>query len=295
MFVYLNGKILHRDEARISVFDHGFLYGDGIYETLRVYDGVVFMFDEHLCRLARSASLISLTLPLDPGSIKNATYETLIKNSLKEAYVRITISRGHGELGLDPDLCAHTTFAIFTLPIHPYPKAYYDSGIRIIIPKTRRNYKDALNPMIKSLNFLNNILAKIEAKKADAYEALMLNPDGFLAECTVSNLFFVKDGILKTPSVDCGILDGITRGILIDIAKRQNIQVIEDKFTKDEIYQADEVFLTNSTMEVMPVRQVDEVHYKVGDFARNLRKAYQHEVTAYVADAKSKGPSIWNE
>ena len=166
MHVYLNGKIVPSKEALVSVFDHGFLYGDGIYETMRVYDRVIFMLDEHLQRLRRSASLIGLTIPLDADGLKIAIYETLIANALRNAYVRLTISRGQGELGLDPDLCPQPTVAIIAQELREYPKAYYENGISLIIPNTRRNLKEAINPQIKSLNFLNNILAKIEAKKA---------------------------------------------------------------------------------------------------------------------------------
>jgi len=180
MHVYLNGKIVPSKEASISVFDHGFLYGDGIYETMRVYDRVIFMLDEHLQRLRRSASLIGLSIPLDTDGLKIAIYETLIANALKNAYVRLTISRGQGELGLDPDLCPQPTVVIIAQELREYPKAYYEKGISLIIPNTRRNLKEAINPQIKSLNFLNNILAKIEAKKQGAYEAVMLNAHGKL-------------------------------------------------------------------------------------------------------------------
>jgi branched-chain amino acid aminotransferase len=218
MHVYLNGKIVPSKEALVSVFDHGFLYGDGIYETMRVYDRVPFMLDEHLRRLHRSASLIGLTIPLDTDGLKIAVYETLIANSLRNAYMRLTISRGQGEIGLDPDLCLHPTVAIIAQELREYPKAYYEKGISLIIPDTRRNLKEAVNPRIKSLNFLNNILAKIEAKKQGAYEAVMLNARGKLTEGTICNLFFYRDGVVCTPSVACGILDGITRGIVIELA-----------------------------------------------------------------------------
>ena len=168
MQVYLNGKIVPAKEAVVSVFDHGFLYGDGIYETMRVYDGVVFMLDEHIKRLYRSASLIGLSIPLDTDSLKISIFETLIANNLKNAYVRLTVSRGHGTIGLDPELCAEPTTVIIVQGLKEYPRSFYENGISIIIPKTRRNLKEAINPRIKSLNFLNNILAKIEAKKRDA-------------------------------------------------------------------------------------------------------------------------------
>lgn len=293
MYVYLNGKLVPRAEAMVSVFDHGFLYGDGVYETIRVYEDVVFMLDEHLKRLFRSATLIGLTIPLDMEGIKTAIYDTLGTNSLRNAYVRLTISRGYGPIGLDPDLCSTPTFVIIAEKMKDYPKTFYAEGIRVIIAKTKRNLSEAINPQIKSLNFLNNILAKIEAKREDAYEAIMLNGSGYLTEGTISNVFFYRDDLLCTPSVRCGILDGITRTVILDLAVREGLKVREGEFTKEDIYAAREVFLTNTTMEVMPVSQLDEVRYTVGDVGRLLRKAYRDEVNSYVRDIKGKGPSLW--
>jgi branched-chain amino acid aminotransferase len=293
MYVYLNGKIVPSKEAVVSVFDHGFLYGDGIYETMRVYDGVVFKLDEHLGRLFRSASLIGLTIPFDTDHLKIAVYETLIANTLRNAYVRLTVSRGRGPVGLDPELCSEPTFVIIAQELKEYPRAFYENGLTVTISETRRNLKEAINPRIKSLNFLNNILAKIEAKKSGAYEALMLNARGKLTEGTISNLFFLKDGIVCTPSLACGILDGITRGIVIELAGREGLNVKEGAFTKTDLYSAEEVFLTNTTMEVMPVSKVDDRQYAVGGMAKLLRKAYKHEVNAYVANVKAEGPSLW--
>lgn len=293
MRIYLNNKLVSRAEALVSVFDHGFLYGDGVYETMRAYDGVIFMLEEHLMRLHRSASMIGLTVPLDMDRIKEAIYDTMSANSLKNAYVRLTVSRGYGPIGLDPDLCEAPTFVIIAEELKDYPKAYYEKGISAIISGTRRNLKEAINPRIKSLNFLNNILAKIEAKKAGSYEAIMVNAAGHLAEGTISNLFFSLDDVLCTPSVECGILDGITRNIVLDLAGREGFRVKEGEFTKDDLYGAREVFITNTTMEVMPVSQVDAVRYSVGDLARLLHKVYRGEVRAYVTNIKGSGPSLW--
>jgi branched-chain amino acid aminotransferase len=293
MYIYLNGKIVPAKEAVVSVFDHGFLYGDGIYETIRVYDRVIFMLEEHLGRLYRSASMLGLTLPFEIDSLKISIYETLIANALRNAYIRLTVSRGHGPIGLDPDLCPEPTTVIIAQELKEYPRAFYEKGINLIITETRRNIKEAINPKIKSLNFLNNILAKLEAKKRDAYESIMLNAYGKLAEGSISNVFFYKDGVLCTPSLECGILDGITRGLVIELATREDLKIKEGEFTKEDIYSAAEVFITNTTLEVMPVSKVDDQVYAVGNITKLLHKAYRKEVNAYVANVKAEGPSLW--
>jgi len=293
MHVYLNNKLVPRAEALISVYDHGFLYGDGVYETMRAYDGVIFMLDDHLMRLHRSASMIGLTVPLDMNGIKEAVYDTMSANSLKNAYVRLTVSRGYGPIGLDPDLCKAPTFVIIAEEMKDYPKAYYERGISAIISGTKRNLRDAINPQIKSLNFLNNILAKIEAKKADAYEAIMMNSAGHVTEGTISNVFFYRDDVLCTPSVECGILDGITRNIVLDVAVREGLTIKEGEFTGDDLFAAKEVFITNTTMEVMPVSRLDSVRYSAGSVAKLLHKTYRREVRAYVTKVKGTGPSLW--
>lgn len=293
MNVYLNDNVVPASEAKISVFDHGFLYGDGVYETMRVYDSVVFMLDEHIGRLYRSASLIKLDIPKDAADVRSAVYETLQANRLYNAVIRITVSRGPGELGLDPALCGRPTFVIMAHEFKPYPNIFYSDGIKLIIAETKRNIKEALNPQIKSLNFLNNIMAKIEAKQAAAHEAVMLNADGFLTEGTISNIFFIKDGTLCTPSIGCGILDGITRGLVIDLALKNGITLKEGKFTQKDLYIADEVFITNTTMEVMPVNRVDSANYKTSEASRLLLNSYRKEVEGYVKDKKNESPSIW--
>jgi branched-chain amino acid aminotransferase len=293
MYVYLNDKLVPRSEAVVSIFDHGFLYGDGIYETMRVYGDVIFMFDEHLTRLRRSASMIGLTVPQDNDRIKSSIYDTLSANSLNNAYVRLTISRGYGPLGLDPDICKEPTFVIIAERMTDYPAEFYEKGIPLIVAATRRNPIDAINPQIKSLNFLNNILAKMEAKRQGAYEAIMLNVSGHIAEGTVSNVFFFRDEALCTPSLDCGILDGITRGVILDIAHKEGVAVKEGRFTAEDIYGASEVFITNTTMEVMPVSRVNEIVYKVGNVMKLLRSAYRREVEAYVKNVAGAEPSLW--
>jgi branched-chain amino acid aminotransferase len=293
MNVYLNNRVVPSAEARISVFDHGFLYGDGIYETMRAYDGVVFMIDEHINRLFRSASLIGLDIGRSADDVKLAIYDTMQANNLGAAYVRLTISRGAGAIGLDPALCKSPTFVVMAHEFKNYPGSYYEEGLRLIISSVRRNLKEALNPQIKSLNFLNNILAKVEAIKADVDEALMLNANGYLAEGTISNIFFVRDGVLCTPAIGCGILDGITRMIVLDRAARKGITVKEGEFGPAELYDASEVFITNSTMEVMPVRRVDDRHYHTGSISRLLLSCYRDAVKGYVLDKKGESPSLW--
>jgi len=293
MYIYMNHGLVPKAEAVVSVFDHGFLYGDGIYETMRAYEGVLFMLDNHLSRLFRSASMIKLSIPKYRDQIKAALYDTLKANSLKNAFVRLTVSRGRGPIGLDPDLCGEPTFIIIAEQMKDYPRSYYGYGIRTVIAETRRNSKEAINPQIKSLNFLNNILAKIEAKERDAYESLMLNTRGHLTEGTISNVFLYKDNVLCTPSLSCGILDGITRGIVLDLAVKEGLHVKEGEFSKEDLYRAREVFITNSTTEVMPVSTVDDVHFPVGEVTKLLHRAYQEEVRAYVSRTKGEGPSVW--
>lgn len=293
MKVYLNDRVVLSAEAKISVFDHGFLYGDGIYETMRAYDGVIFMIDEHMRRLRRSAALIGLDIGKSTEELKLAIYETMQSNNLRAAYIRMTISRGVGAIGLDPALCKSPTFIVMAHEFKDYPKASYEEGLSLIISSVRRNLKEALNPQIKSLNFLNNILAKIEAIKADVDEALMLNAAGFLAEGTISNVFFVKDGILCTPSVECGILDGITRTIALELASRNGITTKEGEFMPEDLYAASEVFITNSTMEVMPVRRVDDKRFEAGEVSKLLLSKYREEVSAYLREKKGESPSLW--
>jgi branched-chain amino acid aminotransferase len=281
MYVFLNGAIVPESEAKISVYDHGFLYGDGIYETMRSYEGVVFMLDRHLERLRRSASLIKLGLPED-AHLKAAVLQALRANKLDDAYLRITVSRGKGPIGLDPGLCGEPTLIVFAEQFRPYPESLYREGVKLIIAGTRRNLVAAIDPKIKSLNFLNNILAKIEAKEKGAYEAVMLNGEGFITEGTVSNIFFVAGGALCTPSAESGILDGITRELVIGLALREGIEVREGKFRPEELLGASESFFTNTTSEVMPVSAVGEKKYRVGEITKRLRQRYRDYVEEYI-------------
>ena len=257
MWVYLNNTFVPQEEAVVSVFDHGFLYGDGVYETLRAYHGRVFKLAEHLARLERSASRIQLNLPAGPERLTDLVRETLRRNQLSDAYLRITVSRGTGEIGLDPALCKAPTLVIIAKPFQPYPESIYAEGVSVIVARTRRNLPEALPPQVKSLNFLNNILAKMEAKAAGAHEALMLNHRGDITEGTTSNVFVVQEGRLRTPSVECGILDGITRGLVLQLASELGIPSEEARLTVEDLMRAEECFLTNTTQEVLPVTRVD--------------------------------------
>lgn len=263
MWVYLTDKFVPQEEAVVSVFDHGFLYGDGVYETLRAYRGRVFQLAEHLARLERSASRIYLHLPVGPARLADLVRESLLRNQLQEAYLRITVSRGAGEIGLDPALCKSPTLVIIAKLFQPYPESLYADGVSVIVAKTRRNLPEALPPQVKSLNFLNNILAKMEAKAAGAHEALMLNHRGDVTEGTTSNVFAVQGGRLRTPSVECGILEGITRGLVLQLASELGIPSEEKRLTVDDLLRADECFLTNTTQEVLPVTRVNGM--KIGN------------------------------
>ena len=281
MYIFLNKTIVPEPEAVVSVYDHGFLYGDGIYETMRAYNGVVFMLEKHLERLGRSASFTKLALP-GSAFITDAVYRTIEANKLSDAYIRVTVSRGKGPIGLDPALCKEPTFVVVAERFKEYPEHLYRDGVKLVIAKTRRNLAGAVNPKIKSLNFLNNIFAKMEAKERGAYEAIMLNAEGALAEGTISNIFFVKDNLLCTPAAEVGVLDGITREIVIKLAIKSGMRVSEGAFYPSDLFNAGEVFFTNTTSEVMPVSQVELIAYKVGEVTKSLRFLYKEAVSEYM-------------
>jgi branched-chain amino acid aminotransferase len=261
MWIYLNDRFVKEEEAVVSVFDHGFLYGDGVYETIRSYGSRIFMRDQHLARLRRSADGIGLTIPIPDQRWPNLLHEAMTRNDVgregTDAYLRITVSRGAGDIGLDPALCPTPTVVIMTKPLHSPSPEQYRFGVNLIVARTRRNLPSALSPQIKATNFLNNILAKREAIAAGAFDSILLNWESHLTECTVSNLFFVRAGRLCTPSLACGLLDGITRKIVLSLAQEAQIPVDEGYFGVEAIYKADECFLTNTSMEVMPVTMVD--------------------------------------
>ena len=281
MLIYINGKFYPREEAKVSVFDHGYLYGDGIYETLRSYEGMVFKFEEHISRLFHSAEMMRMRLPLDKDGIMSSVHDTLRVNNLSDAYIRMSVSRGPGEIGLDPELCPEPTFVIIASQFHDYPTEFYEQGVNIAVVKTRRNHPLSINPAIKATNFLNNIFAKIEAKEAGGFEGIMLNLDGFVAEGTISNIFFIKKGELCTPPVTAGILEGVTRDLVIKLAGGLGMQVSEELFDASGLKSADEVFITNTTLEIMPVRSIDGEAVgtgKPGEITRKIGAAYKEEV-----------------
>ncbi|MDV2503323.1 MAG: aminotransferase class IV [bacterium] len=259
MIIYLNGEYVPAEEARVSVFDRGFLYGDGIYETLRVYGGRVFKLEEHLVRLERSAQLIRMDPPLSREAFAEAIDTCLKVNDLSDALVRIGVSRGEAsEPGLDPALVAGPpTVVIAPRSFEPYPEAMYEAGIRAAVVSVRRNPTEALNPAIKSTNFLNNILAKMEALEAGADEAIMLNTDGHIAEGTTTNIFWVAGYTLCTPPLEAGVLDGVTRSVTITLAEDLDYQILEVLRGRSALEEAEEVFVTSTSYEIMPVTSID--------------------------------------
>ncbi len=258
MKVYINGKFYEKNEAKISVFDHGLLYGDGVFEGIRAYNRLVFKLKEHIDRLFESAQTIMLKIPLTKQELIKAVVATLKINKLDDAYIRLVVTRGEGDLGLDPRKCAReATVIIITDKILLYPKQFYKNGLGIITVPTIRNLPEALNPQVKSLNYLNNILAKIEAINCGYDEAIMLDALGYVAECTGDNIFIVKNNHLYTPPQCMGTLRGITRDAVLEIAKQSRIPVHEHVLTRHEVYNSDECFLTGTAAEIIPVVKVD--------------------------------------
>ena len=257
MVVYFDGKYVDSSDAKVSVFDHGLLYGDGIFEGIRIYGGNVYRLDDHLERLELSARALMLTIPLTRAQLAEAVCETCRRNKLNDGYIRLVVTRGVGDLGLAPWSCANPTTFIIASKISLYPQEYYDNGLSIVTVPTRRIAADALPPTIKSLNYLNNILAKIEAKQAGALEAIMLNAQGYVAECTADNVFVVHKGEIITPSASAGALKGITRATVFDIAQELGIPMRAADLTRYDVWCADECFLTGTGAEVIPVVKLD--------------------------------------
>jgi branched-chain amino acid aminotransferase len=285
MWVFLNDRFVEKAQARISVFDHGFLYGDGVYETVRAYQGRIFLLTRHLARLRQSCELIGLALPVKEEDWISIMSGILTRNYLTDAGIRLTISRGEGELGIDPDLCSHPTVVVLAKPFVAYPDHLRAEGVRLQVVSIRRNHPSTQSPQIKSLSFLNNILAKQEAKQAGVFDALMLNMDDQVTECTTSNIFFVANQRLLTPSVACGILAGITREVVIELAGELGIEVEEGKYSVQEVLQADECFITNTGLEIMAVSHIGT--HPIGQgipgpLTRKLWQAFQQNLGRFL-------------
>lgn len=278
MKIYIDGKYYDENSAKVSVFDHGLLYGDGVFEGIRAYHGRVFKLKEHIDRLFYSAKAILLDLPLTHAEIMKATVDTCRENNLRDGYIRLVVTRGVGTLGLNPNRCKNPSLIIIADKIQLYPEDLYEKGMAIVTVPTVRNLHSALNPAIKSLNYLNNILAKIEANNAGVEEAIMLNAEGFVSECTGDNLFLVKGSQLLTPPLYAGALYGITRGVVMELAAECGLKAVEANLTRYDVFNADECFLTGTGAELMPVVKVDGRVIgsgQAGNYTRALVERYR--------------------
>ncbi|WP_026691712.1 branched-chain-amino-acid transaminase [Alteribacter aurantiacus] len=256
-WIFLSGKFVKKEEATVSVYDHGFLYGDGVFEGIRVYSGNIFKLEEHLNRLYDSAQSIMLNVPYTMEEMAAIIVGTVQKNELDSAYIRVVVSRGPGNLGLDPTLCSKPQVVVIAEELSMFPKELYDKGLRVGSVASRRNRPDVLSPQVKSLNYLNNILVKLEANQQGVDEALMLNDQGYVTEGSADNIFILKNGTIYTPPVYLGALEGITRNAIIDLAHEHGYKLQEKPFTRHDVYVADEVFLTGTAVEVIAVVEVD--------------------------------------
>jgi len=257
MKIYIDGKYYDRGEAMISVFDHGLLYGDGVFEGIRIYTGKVFKLKEHVERLYQSAKAILLDIPISRAVMENAVLEAVHENAKEDGYIRLVVTRGEGPLGIDPGQCSKPSVIIIVGDIQLYPQEYYEKGISVVTAASRRMPADSLDPRVKSLNYLNNVMAKIEAKQAGCLEAVFLNHEGYVTECTADNIFIVQDGTLLTPAPHYGALDGITRMTVMNIAPSCGITSRETALTRYDLYTADECFMTGTGAEIMPVTKID--------------------------------------
>ncbi|WP_337175541.1 branched-chain-amino-acid transaminase [Paludisphaera sp.] len=279
--VYIAGKLYDKADAKVSVYDHGLLYGDGVFEGIRSYSGRVFRLEEHVDRLFDSAVAIHLQIPMSREDMARAIVDTLAANKLTDAYIRVVVTRGAGSLGLDPRKTSDPQVIIITDAISLYPEELYEHGLKIITAATIRSHPNTVNPRVKSLNYLNNILAKMEGTKAGCLEALMLNHKGEVAECTGDNIFVVRKGAIHTPSVDSGILEGITRGAVIELARDAGYTVIERTMDRYDVYTADECFLTGTAAELIPVVECDDRPLgsgQPGPIFRDLRERFRRLV-----------------
>jgi len=275
--IYIDGKYYEKQDAKISVFDHGLLYGDGVFEGIRAYNGKIFKCEEHIRRLYDSAKAIWLTVPISEDEMAVAMYATLEVNKLKDAYIRLVVTRGKGDLGLDPRKCPKATVIIIADSITLYPEEFYQKGLEVVTAASPRIAPESLSPRIKSLNYLNNILAKIEGIQAGCIEVIMLNHLGYVAECSGDNIFLVRDSQISTPPPEAGILEGITRNTVMDLARNAKYPLVERNLGRYDVYTADEIFLTGTAAEVIPVVKADGRRIgdgKPGKVTRDLRKRF---------------------
>jgi len=291
LMIYLDGNFVPEENAVVSVFDHGLLYGDGVFEGIRAYHNRVFKLEEHIERFYESARTLTMELPISEEEMTEVVLETCRRNDLRDAYIRLVATRGKGDLGLDPKKCPRPTVFCIAASIQLYPEELYTKGLEVVTVATRRNLAEACNPRVKSLNYLNNIYGKIEANLAGVPEAIMLNQEGYVAEATGDNIFLVKKGKLITPPIHAGILEGITRNCVMDLAREKGIPVEEKLFTRHDIFNAEECFLTGTAAEVIPVVKVDGrtiADGKPGQMTWNLIEAFR-ELT------KVDGPQIFKD
>ena len=289
MIVNLNGKIVCGQEARITVLDHGFLYGASVYETLRTYGGKPFLLHAHLTRLRESAQAIYLNLPFSDSQIKEEVLRTLATGNYPESALRIIATSGEGDLGYDPALCTSPSLIVLVYPLSPPPREVYEKGVVLSLVSVRRNLVEAMNPAVKSGNLLNPKLAWIEANRKGAYEALMLNHKGELTECTMSNLFLVKNRVLRTPALECGVLPGLTRNLVLQVARDHAIQAEERSLFPADLLEADEAFLTVTSREIVPVSRCDEQVIGArcpGPLTLWLHEEYRERVAALMAQCE---------
>lgn len=289
LLIYLNGKLVKEEEAKVSLFDHGLLYGDGVFEGIRGYNGRIWKMDEHLERLYNSAKAIMLEVPLNFYDLKNAIIQTVRANKLRDCYIRIVVTRGIGDLGLDPQNCKVPTLFIIASNIQLYPETLYEKGLDVVTVSTRRNLSESINPAVKSLNYLNNILAKIEANNAGAAEGLMLNQQGYITEGSGENIFAVHKDVLLTPAVFDGVLEGVTRKSVMEIAVNLGFVVKETHMTRYDIFTADECFFTGTAAEIVPVVSLDKRVLgtgKPGPVTNKIRKEF-------ISLTQSEGVSVY--
>jgi len=289
MQIYIDGRWLAREDAKVSVFDHGLLYGDGVFEGIRVYSRRIFRLREHLQRLFRSARGIALEIPSTETALAKTVVDTVSRNRCEDGYIRLVVTRGEGALGIDPASCPTPSIIVIVDQVAVYPRELYESGVSVVTSPTRQVSHEAVDPRIKSLNYLKNILAKIDARVANAHEAILLNREGFIAECTADNLFVVRDGSILTPSPQDGALEGITRGVILQLARDAGIAASEARLTRYDLHTADEAFLTGTGAELMPIANFDGRPIGqggVGPITTQLRNSFQQLV-------RVEGEPVW--